>query len=214
MVALITILMGLIAGNGDFEGQLKKYLDEKLKSYEKYEYQVMRLPATYIRIRIDEEREFSLSKNHAYIPVTVYDKNNEANSSVITVILKLYKTVLIAQKKITVKENLNNSMFEKKLINIGLIEDRLFDDIDAVVKYRCKMLIKEGVVLTKEMVEPIPLVFRGDKLILHSGQGGVDINLDVISRQDGSLGDVISVQANHSLYKGKIVDKYNLILEE
>ena len=65
------------------------------------------------------------------------------------------------------------------------------------------------------MIEPVPIVSKGDKIILHTGRTGVDISIDVIARQDGCAGDVISVYANGSkLYKGKIVDKNNLTLVE
>ena len=42
------------------------------------------------------------------------------------------------------------------------------------------------------MIEPVPIVSKGDKIILHTGRTGVDISIDVIARQDGCAGDVIT----------------------
>ena len=159
MLSLITILLGLIAGNNGFETHLKKYLDEKLKSYEKYEYQIMRLPVSYARIEINEEKEFRLNKNFAYIPIRIFDHKSQVSSSIITISLKLYRPVFIARKKVGAKENLSSSMFERKLADVGSIEERVFEDFDGLSSYRSKILIKEGMILSKEMVEMIPLIF-------------------------------------------------------
>ena len=174
----------------------------------------MRLPVSYARIEINEEKEFRLNKNFAYIPIRIFDHKSQVSSSIITISLKLYRPVFIARKKVGAKENLSSSMFERKLADVGSIEERVFEDFDGLSSYRSKILIKEGMILSKEMVEMIPLIFKGDKVVLHSNNGSVDVNLDVVSRQDGCAGDIISVQAKHALYKGKIIDKYNLILEE
>jgi flagella basal body P-ring formation protein FlgA len=76
-------------------------------------------------------------------------------------------------------------------------------------------LIRAGTILSEEIIEPIPAVNKGDKVVLHTGGLGVDVSIDVTARQDGSVGDVISVYSNgNKFYKGKIVDKSNLTLVE
>ncbi|MCX6169936.1 MAG: flagellar basal body P-ring formation chaperone FlgA [Ignavibacteriales bacterium] len=216
MFGLISILIGLVFGQGqNFNVQLKKYLDEKLNSYAKYEYQIIQAPKNYSRIEISEDRKSRLNKNYFYLPVKIYDNKNIASLSLLTIRVKLYKNVFSAAKEIRRNENLLPNMFELKLADVSLYGDNIINVTENLANYRSKVLVKSGSILSGEMIEPIPVINRGDKIFLHTGGLGVDVSIDVTARQDGCAGDVISVLSNgNKLYKGKIVDKSNLTLVE
>lgn len=216
MTGLILILIGFVFGQGNgFDARLKKYLDEKLSGFVKYEYQILQAPAAYTRIEINEEKNFRRSKNYAYIPVKVYDTNNFVSASLLTVRIKLFKNVFAASKKIQKNEKLLRSLFIVKIADVSLFEEKTVDTANDLSNFRSKVLIKEGTILSENLIEEIPVVNKGDKLILHAGGIGVDVTIDVVARQDGYLGDVVSVYSNgNKLYKGKIVDKNNLTLVE
>jgi flagella basal body P-ring formation protein FlgA len=213
---LISILMWFLLGQSNsFDTQLKKYLDEKFSGYIKYEYQVSGMPQKYSNVEIDNEKNATVSKNYIYVPVKVYDDKKIVSSSMITIKVKLFKNVFVARKEIRRGENLEPNYFQLKDVDVAPNSDKIFDLVDELVKYRSKVMIKDGAVLSEEMVEPIPVVKKGDNLILHTAGSGVDISQEVIARQDGCIGDVISVHAKmNRLYKAKIVDKKNLILVE
>jgi flagella basal body P-ring formation protein FlgA len=216
MFGLISILIGLVFGQGqNFNVLLKKYLDEKLNSYAKYEYQIIQAPKNYSRIEISDDRKPRLDKNYFYLPVKIYDHKNLASISLLTIRVKLYKNVFFASREIRRNENLLPNMFEVKMADVSLYGDNVINVTENLSNYRSKVLVKTGSILSEEMIERIPAVNRGDKIILHTGGLGVDVSIDVIARQDGSVGDVISVYSNgNKLYKGKIVDKSNLTLVE
>jgi flagellar basal body P-ring formation protein FlgA len=216
MFGLISILIGLVLGQGqDFNVQLKKYLDEKLNSFAKYEYQIIQAPKNYSRIEISEDRKPRLDKNYFYLPVKIYNQKNYASLSLITIRVKLYKNVFLAAKEIRRNENLSSDLFEVKMEDVSLYGDNVIDVNEDLSGYRSKVLVKSGSVLSEEMIEPIPVISRGDKAFLHTGGAGVDISIDVTARQDGSVGDIISVYSiGNKLYKGKVVDKSNLTLVE
>jgi len=215
MVGLISILLALIIEQGNyFDLQLKKYLDENMKSFVKYEYQVVKMPQSFTKIEINSEKTFRLNKNYCYVPVKIF-KNNSVSQTFLVVKLKLYKNVLFAAKNISKNQDITRDMFIAKLKDISDLSNNLVEETKDIFKYRCKVFIKEGTILTEEMIEPIPIIINGDKMILHVGRNGVDISMDVLARQEGCVGDIISVvNSIGKLYKAKIIDKYNLILEE
>ena len=101
MTSLILILFALISEQGNyFDAKLKNYLDENLKSFVKYEYQIVTMPKSFSKIEINYEKQFRLSKNYSYVPVEIINKNNSVSQSLIIVRLKLYKNVFLASKNI------------------------------------------------------------------------------------------------------------------
>lgn len=216
MLGLLSILFGfLFAQDKNFDANLKNYLDDKLNSYVKYEYQIVQMPKNYSRIEINTEKNSRLTKNYFYLPVKVYDSKNSPSGALITIRVKLYKNVLIASNEIRRNENLSPNLFDMKIEDVSMYKGKTIDVEENLANFRTKVLVKAGTILSKEMIEPIPIISKGDKIILHAGGTGVDVSIDVIARQDGCAGDVISVYANGSkLYKAKIIDKSNLTLVE
>ncbi len=214
MKTLFLILLGYVSlFANSFDSQLKSYLQNKFAAYEKFEYQVIQSPKDFFKIEINTEKNFRLVKNYAYVPIKIYDKQNSSSLSVLTVRVKLYKTILVSVKNISQNEPLDLSLFETKLDDVSLYEDRTVNSHEIKNK-RSKVLVKSGTVLTKELMEEIPLINKGDKVVIHAGKDGVDISVDAISRQDGCAGDVISVQSNNKIFKAKVIDKFNLTLVE
>lgn len=70
---------------------------------------------------------------------------------------------------------------------------------------RAKRTLRAGEVLTEEILEPIPLVSRGQKVVLRATYGGVEVTAIGVAESDGMLGDVISVVNSTS---GKAVHAY------
>jgi flagella basal body P-ring formation protein FlgA len=215
MLTLISILLiALFDNSHQLETHLKNYLDSKLKSYSKYEYQIMNMPKSYSKIEINNEKEFRINKNYGYIPISIYSGKNSVSASLLTLRLKLYKEVLVAQAKIERNVCLQKEMFVSKIENVTSVDGYVFEVGDEINLFRSKSIIREGSILTKEMMDRVPLVKIGDKVIMHTGKNGVDVTADVISRQEGVEGSLINVQCGGAIYKAKILDKYNLRLEE
>lgn len=214
MKILLFILIGFVSLQAKpFEDELKSYLQSKLSSYEKFEYQIVPTLSGYKKIEINNDKSFRLVKNYAYVPVRVYDAKNQVSTSLLTVKLKLYKTVFVSAQKINPNESLSVSWFDSKLHDVSSLSSACVNEAE-LTTLRSRVLIKEGTVLTRELVELIPIIFKGEKVIVHAGKNGVDISIDAVTRQDANAGDVISVQANSKIFKAKVIDKYNLMLVE
>ena len=65
MLSLLSILIGLLLPqNRSLDAQLKSYLDDRLKGFVKYEYQIVQEPKNYSGIEINKEKDSRLSKNY------------------------------------------------------------------------------------------------------------------------------------------------------
>ncbi len=213
MKILMIILLGFVLGNGkSFNLQLKFYLDERLSSYEKYDYEILRVPRN-ARLEIDTDRNFRIARNYAYVPVKIFDSKNNAAHSVVTLRVKLYRKVLVSKQTIGKDENLLPYMFNKELMNVSRLEGQPADE-KVMKNYRSKIIINEKSVLLQNMIEPVPVINHGEKVIIHTGRNGVDISIEGIARQDGSVDQIISVQCRDQIFKAKVIDKYNLSLVE
>ena len=214
MKALLIILFGFITLNASgFDAELKSYLKGKFSAFEKFEYQIVQSPNGFVKMEVNRDKSFRLVKENAYVPVVVFNEKNITSYSLLTVKVKLYKTVLIAKQNLSKDEDLVITSFEKKLENVAAYTDKVVDE-NGLVNYRSKIMIKSGSILTSDMIEEIPVVNKGSKVIVHAGKNGVDIAVDALTRQDGCVGDVISVQSSNKIFKAKVIDKFNLTLVE
>ena len=212
MINLINILLIILFSPNDLELKVKNYLDKKLSNFEKYEFEIVSLPKKYLEIKIDEEKSFQLVKNFGYVPVVVRSANNNFQNSVITLKLKLFKKVFVTKKNIQADELLNEKKLVEKLLDVSQLNGNTFSVTENINEFKSKVNLKENSVLLYEHLKKIPLVSKGNKIILHTGSNGVNISIEAVSRQDGYLGDIISVQAMNKIYKAKVIDKQNLEL--
>ncbi|MCH7962688.1 MAG: flagellar basal body P-ring formation protein FlgA [Bacteroidetes bacterium] len=214
LVLLLSILFLFNSSGSDIRDDLADYLSIHLKGYEKYEYEILKIPSNYSSIKILNGKDLKLSGNLAYVPVHIV-KNNRTAQSYITVKLKLYKNVLVTVRDIKRKEDLAKSDFETSLQNIAGKHAKPFTDIESISSYRSKKNLNEGEILTKNDVEKIPLIKVGDKIKASIVQGNVMIQFDAFSKQEGSAGDIINiVTADNKRFKAKVIDINNVLINE
>lgn len=213
MLALLLSILFLFTSPGsDIRENIADYLSNHLKGYEKYEYEILKIPSDYSSIKIMNEKDLKLSGVLAYVPVIIV-KNNRTAQSYITVKLKLYQNVLVTVRDIKRKDELTKSDFEISLQNIAGKQAKPFTDIESISSYRSKKNLKEGEILTKNDIEKIPLIKVGDKIKASVVQGNVMIQFDAVSKQEGSAGDIINIiTADNKRYKAKVVDINNVLI--
>ncbi len=213
-VLLLSILYLFTSPGSDIKDNIADYLSSHLKGYEKYEYEILKMPSDYSSIKILNEKDLKLSGDLAYVPVNIV-KNNRSAQSYITVKLNLYRNVLITVRDIKRKDELTKSDFEISLQNIAGKHAKPFTDIESISSYRSKKNLQEGKILTKNDIEKIPLIKIGDKIKASVVEGNVMIQFDAVSRQEGSEGDIINIiTSDNKRFKAKVVDNFNVLINE
>jgi hypothetical protein len=119
---------------------IDNYLKDHLKDFKRYEYEI---PKNYTeKIFPDENREFKLEKNYAYMPVNFILNNGEKKQGIVTLKVKLYDDVLVSIRDIKKNEELSISDFqieEKEITgkgsakSSGMVRTKLSAMIDSVL---------------------------------------------------------------------------------
>ena len=162
MLSYLLSILFLIAGS-DTETIINSYLDNELSDYTKYEYEVLRMPR-YVdslndeNIKIDEARRIKINKGFASIPVVITLKNNRTKKTYISLKLKLYDEVLIANQKIEKGEELDKSLFETQELEVTKFRSKHINNIKKLNHFRASRTINEKDVLQEKFVESIPLI--------------------------------------------------------
>ena len=216
MSAIILFILSLVINsNSSFKTELENYLNKNLAGYRDYKYEIMQLPESYKKIELLKPDDFNLSGNMIYIPVQVVDKSGRIFRSILSVRLKLYKNVLVAVKQINRKENLSEGDFVLKKEDVTRINGTPVYSLQGVSSLRSTVMIKPGDIVVKQMLEQIPVVKIGDELNAQYISGNVIVSTDVFARQDGVVGETITViTKDKKLFKVKVIDSKNVIIIE
>ncbi|MDP4172802.1 MAG: flagellar basal body P-ring formation chaperone FlgA [Bacteroidota bacterium] len=197
---------------------IENYLKEQLKGYEKFEFELVSSPATKPsdKISIDQDRQFRLSGNMAYVPVKIYSiDGRNSSSSLLSVRVKLYKMIFVATTAIKYGTELKESNFVQKLSDVAQLRGLPVEDLKEISSTKSKFNIREGDILTKESIQPLPLIRNGEKVVAIFSSGNLSITLDAAARQDGAKGDIIRiVTPDKKLFKAKVVDENSVIIQE
>ncbi|GBD88101.1 flagellar basal body P-ring biosynthesis protein FlgA [bacterium BMS3Abin03] len=214
IAVLISILLLVSQPGSDLKNDISKYLNNHFKEYEKFEYEIIRIPSGYSAIEILNDKEFKINGTMAYIPVKIR-RNKHIAQSYISIRLKLYKVVLVTVRDVKRKGELRKADLELSLQNIAGINGRPITTIDKIGLYRSKKNLKQGEIITENDIEKLPVIKVGDRVKGSIVRGNVIIQTDVVSKQEGSVGDIISVHTmENKIFKAKVVDNNNVIIVE
>ncbi len=218
MLSYIIITLVLFFSGSNIEKKINDYLKNQLKNYTKFEYSIVSLPRS-IRMNnnsfyVAADKGFKFNNGYGYVPVYIKTRGNKTKESVITVKLKLYKDVLIANQDIKAGTKLKSTMFNIKTQNVVKLFSKPLTDINGLADYEVKRKIKKGSILQEDMVKDIPVVELGNPVIAYKIVGNVEISFKAKARNSGRKGDKIFVAANKRIFKGVVVNKnYVKIIE-
>ena len=212
---LIGILFFIAPSSKDIDLKVQNYLDLKLKNYESFDFEIMNSPENISEIKIRSDEEFVLSGSVGYIPILAVRKDNTKYNSILSVKIRTYLKVLVAINSIESKTELNPADFEHKLIDVSTLRGEPVEDYLVISSLRSKSFIKAGTVLTQEKTETIPAIFSGDKVLANIKYGNVVVSTDAFARNDGCIGDVISIRTkSNKQFRAKIIDSKNVNIIE
>lgn len=210
---LINILI-LFSFNSEYENAVYKYLCQKINGYNKIEIKLLNDWNRFESIKINDEKKLELKGNIAYVPVEYTTANRQNTLTQLAVEIKLFDEVLVANTNIKSGEELSADKFDLLIADVTNIS-RPVADYNCLLNKRATGFIKKDDVLSEHSIEEKPIIQPGDKLILHSSSGSVDVTLAVVSRQEGHLNEIIRVKTlDNKLLKARVIDKINVLVIE
>lgn len=212
MILIFVILLSISISAQNFKSEVEDYFNQKLKGYDKIEFSFLNDIKQY-NYKIDESRELKIKGSTAYLPVKYSDRNRLVNS-ILTIQLKLYKLVPVALKEIKRKEKIESNSFILHSVDVSSLkysEAAITSDLNSV---RAKSLIKEGQIITKDLIEEIPVVQSGSRVLAECVKGSVVISTEAVARQDGRVDDVIDIlTSSNELLKAKVINSQKVLIE-
>lgn len=184
---------------------IDNYLKDHLKDFKRYEYEI---PKNYTeKIFPDENREFKLEKNYAYMPVNFILNNGEKKQGIVTLKVKLYDDVLVSIRDIKKNEELSISDFQIEEKEITSLRSEPILDFENIDKYRMRISVSSNTVIETNMIEQIPDIKIGDNLNAVFNKGVVNISFSAVARAEGIIGDIIKIRTDDKkIFKAEIIN--------
>lgn len=212
MILLLIILLTLSVSAQDFKYDVEKYLNQRLNGFDKIEYSVL-YDLKQNNYVIDYNRELKIKGNIAYLPIKMLDKGKWTNT-ILTLQLKLYKQVPVASREIQRKENLDDNSYTLQSVDVSSLKSRIVELTDLQKSLRAKVLIKQGEIITQDLVEETPVIHSGSKVVAECIKGSVVVSTEAIARQDGKMNQIIDVvTSSNELLKAKVISSQKVLIE-
>lgn len=227
MLAIFLFILFFMPNEEQFDSEISNYLQTKLVSYSKWNYEIISKPNVLnnegIKLQIDNSKEFKLNGQYAYIPIKIQITENRFSYSLLTLKMELFDTVLIAKKNIKYNDTISAYDTELKIENVTNLKGKIlskenllniqsqeleFSELNLLKAIRN---INAGEILFENMFTELPLINKGDKLQAHFIYGNISISFDVEAREDGFSGNKIRViGTNKKTYTALVLNKNNV----
>ncbi len=216
MIVLIVLILLFGSNNSNFKKELDGYLKNKLNSYEKWSYQIIKAPDENMgQIKIIDQNKLSVNGNLAYIPIEIVSANGRSVRSYVTIRLELFKKVFVAAKQIEAKEPLSSSDVKIKTVNISELRGTPVDLNENISKFRSRVNINSGEIIRTEMIEEQPVITAGQTITAKAVFGSVVVSTKAVARQNGLEGEIIKILTdNNKQLNARVIDSNNVIVEE
>ncbi len=209
MIAIVKILFSLLLiTNSNQKLAINDYLKIQLSEYQKIEYTIVSPRGVDLSmISVDNSREFKVNGSFAYLPIKQKSNNGSSINSLLTLRLKLYKNVLVANRSLRKNEILNKSDFSLKSKEVSSLRFSPISSFDMLENYRCRLKISEKSILQNGMIEKIPDIEIGDRVEALFINNSVTIGFSATSRSEGYVGNIIKVKSDdQKIYKAKVIN--------
>lgn len=230
MLSILLYILFFLPNEGQLDSMISNYLQTKLDSYSKWNYEIISKPNVLnnekIKLQIDYSKEFKLNGQYAYIPVKIQINENQFSYSLLTLKLELFDTVLIAMRDIKYNDTISINDTEIKIENVTNLKGKILDtkkwlndlsnkselsELRNLRLIKAKRKINIGEILYENMFTELPLINKGDKLQAHFIYGKITISFDVEAREDGFSGNQIRViDTNNKIYTALVLNKNNV----
>lgn len=216
ILTIVNILSLLMLTNSNQGLNLDAFLHDQLSNYSRIEYTVVspnNIDLT--KCKIDDSRDTKLVGKFAYLPIKETNSNGSSNNKLITVKLKLFKNVLVANRDLSKKEYLNKNDFRVAEKEVASLRSAPVNISAHIGDYRSKLRISEKTVLEENMLEKIPDIKIGDRVQAMFINNSVNISFAVTARTEGVVGDIIKIKNDDKkIFKARIINNTSVKIIE
>ncbi len=121
--------------------------------------------------------------------------------------IEAFIEVLKANRDIKKEESILPSFFSKSEVKFRFFYQKPVTKGN-FLGFKAKRFIKEGEILTKNMIKKRGDIEKGERVKAFIKDNGITVSFDAVSLDEGTIGDVIRVKKDKGkIFKGKVVSK-------
>ncbi len=207
MIHFLYILFFVLFAQGLSPDTIESYLRANLIDFDSFEYRVVSQDiGKDENISIDYSRTFLRKNKYGYIPIILKGKLGK-RKSLLTVRLKLLKKVAVANHTIRRGETISKDDFVLKTKDVTGLRFPPITTLDGKVNFKARVNIRDGEILTDNMIEKGETIFVGNRVNAIYESGVVVVSFPAEARSSGRIGDLIRVKRNDGIiFKGKVIN--------
>jgi len=124
--------------------------------------------------------------------------------------------LLVAAKTINAKTKIGNSDVERTWHDLSVVSPKIVTDLSNVVDQRAKKMIQQNTVITSDLLEPVPMVRRGQLVSVIYQKGGLEIKTVGKTLQTAFKDEIVQVRNERSkeIFRARVIGSGQVVVEE
>lgn len=139
-------------------------------------------------------REYPIPSGYFPLKVLLQDGSGAIRNISTSVDISFFEKVLVSKGRIKSREPLSRNDFTIKRVEVGNLIGDPISDFALLEGMRSSKTIQRGKALTEEMIEPIPVIRRGERVKLIYESGNLRVEAYGIARKDAVKGEMVEVK--------------------
>jgi len=139
-------------------------------------------------------REYPEPRGYFPLKVLLQEGSGEVRSISSAVDVKHFENVYVAKSRVKSREPLSSGDFTIERIEIDKFAGNPIKDLSILDGMQASKTISRGKILVENMLEPIPVVRRGERVRIIYNSGTLTIESTGIARKDAIEGEMVEVK--------------------
>jgi len=154
-------------------------------------------------------------KNRASVTLTVSVDGKAIKRMIVNYRISIIGDVLVASRNISRHDTISKSDVKVERKDILKSRSTAIRSLDQIEGLRATRYTRAGSVMTEGLVEPVPLVRKGQEIIITVKSAGVVVTSPGYAMEDGGKYDLITVRSNFSKedFTAKVVDEARVSID-
>jgi flagella basal body P-ring formation protein FlgA len=157
-------------------------------------------------------------KGYVTIPIEIVCQGRIEQTTSVSVRIRRFGPVLMTSRLLSKNHDMVTEDVIRQHVETTTLPEDILSELSEIEGQRTVRIVSGNCVLTRSMMECSPIVLHDDHVILAVRSNKAIVTVQGIAKQDGRIGDVITVQktGSHEQYRGKVVGAHavEICLEE
>jgi len=143
-------------------------------------------------------REYPIPSGYFPLKILLQEGSGSIRAISTSVDISFYENVLVSKTRIKSRDAVSRSDFDIERVKVNDIVGNPLMDYAQIKGMRASKTISRGKVVTEEMIEPIPIIKRGERIKLVYESANLRIETYGIAKSDAVEGEIVEVKNSAS----------------